>query len=128
MLKEIGVKPNGEGAVVDEADLHFGSKRSGFNDGDVLARQLDKIPVKPFALFRRCRIYEAGPVSFFGIGQQGELRDDHDLAIDGCQIEIGFPRLSLKMRNLRIFCQSLAQLASSSSAPTPAESEIPADG
>ena len=51
-LQLVGVQPDGEGAVVDQADLHHGAEAAGFHVRHVLAGAFDELFVKPFGLVR----------------------------------------------------------------------------
>lgn len=80
-LQLIGVQPDGEGAVVDQVDLHHGAEATGFHVRHVLAGAFDELLVKPFGLVGRAGAGEGGPVALLAVGVQRELRNDERLSV-----------------------------------------------
>lgn len=89
LLAIFGIDPDGDGAIVDEADLHIGTEFAGL-DGDTcgLLELVDEGLVEGFGVFGSCGADEGRAVAFFDAGVEGELADDEELSIDAVDVGI----------------------------------------
>ena len=62
-------------SVVDQVDLHFGLKLSGFDRNAVSPQFGDKFFIEPLGFGRFCSLYKRRPSSLSAIAVKGKLRD-----------------------------------------------------
>lgn len=81
-LQFVGVEPDGEGAVVDEGDLHHRAKDATADvlGSEVRLRQLAKALVEGIGLRGRGRVGERRPAAAASVGVKRELAHDERLA------------------------------------------------
>src|ERR1700719_974418 len=79
------VKDDRHRPVVDEFNFHVGAELTGFNLNIAVAHQREKVLVEAARVVRWGGASEGGAPSRIGVGEQGELRHDKQLAADSRQ-------------------------------------------
>lgn len=81
LLAVLGVDEDGDGAVVDEGDLHVGAELSGlYLSAEELGEAADEALVHGHGDVGLGGTDVAGAVAFLGAGHEGELADEEDAA------------------------------------------------
>ena len=121
ILQLIGIQPDGEGAVVDQADLHHGTEAAGFHVRHVLAGAFNELLVELFCLIRRAGAGERGSVALLAVGVQGELRHDEHLAVHVGKRAVRLAVLVLEDAQLEDLAPQPLIWSGPSSAPMPSK-------